>query len=265
MQNWKAIILTASVFACASSVLADGKILTMISEGGGSGSIGNSFKINLGSDIWQIDHDGYAVNASFIDGNDFVLGLLSQDGNLEIQPPVDWDGILLQSQGSYVSIYHRADVKIGEQSYDIREFNPERVNLGGEDALKPEDVAFMDAIENENVSFVQLPLVIYNGTVDVREVEGAQIAIRRFAFENENGSMGIYQTHNPMTLYEATKELLELNSKEFGEQRVATAVSLPMGEHDYCMNWGFLNVAPCGTNLKEHEPKMILSITNSMP
>jgi hypothetical protein len=86
--------------------------------------------------------------------------------------------------------------------------------------------AFAEDAAERGYSVLQSHLLVVDGELDIRPVEDAPLAVRRFLILDDNG-FGIAQTSGRVTLYDAGVWVMET----YGPRM---ALNLDMGSYDYC-------------------------------
>ncbi|MGG7564626.1 hypothetical protein ACQ5SO_00500 [Rhodovulum sp. DZ06] len=123
------------------------------------------------------------------------------------------DGLLVAGADGRARISTVSDARIGAEAFDLRD-------LAGR-------VAFAKAAEAAGASALQSHLLIRDGALDLREVEGAPTARRRILFQAASGDLAIWESGGARTLYAAAVELQAAHAP-------VMALNLDMGGHDFC-------------------------------
>ncbi|MCI4665598.1 MAG: hypothetical protein MRY74_12835 [Neomegalonema sp.] len=153
-------------------------------------------------------------------------GFTIRAGNPTRPWPQGWDGLLVIDAKGRASIHDVSQVKLGEKSFNLR--------------AKPERKAFVDLATRGGFSVIQSHLLIREGVLDLKKVDGAPVARRRLLFQTTDGRIGIFDsTPKVMTLYEAARSLQEMTSP-------AMALNLDTGTYDFCEIRTVKKVRPCG-------------------
>ncbi|MEL6316498.1 MAG: hypothetical protein AAFR16_02540, partial [Pseudomonadota bacterium] len=154
------------------------------------------------------------------------VGFAIRGGRVTNPYPGGPDGLLLVDARGTASLHDVSDV-----FHDGRRFNLRR---------DPEaHAAFLARAEAEGLSAIQTHLLIKDGALDLREVPGARRCRRRLLFETASGDIGVFDTVDPMTLYEAAVALRAAAAPRM-------ALNLDMGSYDYCEWREAERVTPCG-------------------
>lgn len=242
-------ILTTALTLASTSTLA-GEIINE-PYAAGEGYLASFFRMQISGFEESADILSIAVSATYLNENNEAIGLLNEV--LWGGSPTtftNWDGLIIsKSEYGQIGIFDKSAITWGNQSFNASDIEN-----------SPEFISFLK--ENE-LNAVQLPLLIKNGELDVNDNPEASKAIRRIAFSYNYGPIGIYQSTEPMTLYEATQDLLSLPNLE----PINMAVNLPMGEHDFCVRWNVYDIETCGRNNfpDDSRPMMFLVLRNYTP
>lgn len=151
-----------------------------------------------------------------------IVGIAVIEGKILNQNRQKWDGVFLISQGQG-RIMHRQAVAV-----DGAVFN-----------LDTDREAFLSLAKAKNLSIIQSHLLINAGKVDVRNQARQPRFIRRMLYQMPNGDLGIYQTENAVTLYDAAMEI----AKDIAP---LMALNLDMGSFDYCVLRTGIEKTICG-------------------
>lgn len=128
--------------------------------------------------------------------------------------PQGWDGLLVIDAAGGASIHDVSRVEIDGRVYDLRE--------------RDSRSSFVERAAAEQLSVVQSHLLINDGALDLREVDGAPIARRRVLFQTPDGRIGIYDSAPYLlTLYDAAVEVQNAVGPNM-------ALNLDMGTYDFC-------------------------------
>lgn len=124
-----------------------------------------------------------------------------------------------------------------------RLFRRDRVDLGGQtyDLTEPATRArFLAAAGQRRASVLQSHLLIIDGRVDTRAVEGAPVAKRRLFYTKADG-FGLWQSMGPLTLDAAARAVA-------AEVAPDMALNLDMGSFDLCFSRREGRERACGFN-----------------
>ncbi|MEM6945496.1 MAG: hypothetical protein AAF565_17265 [Pseudomonadota bacterium] len=141
------------------------------------------------------------------------VGLLIRDGQVIGRNIARMDGILLIGADGVPALHPRGAVKLGAERYDLGPLN--------------ERQAFFDAARAGGISALQSHLLVIDGRVDTREVEGAPVARRRILY-TRGGGFGVWQSDQALTLDAAARRLA-------AEVAPDMALNLDMGSFDFCL------------------------------
>ena len=141
------------------------------------------------------------------------VGLFTHGGAV-INPNLGrMDGMLLVDPSiGQPEVHHRTLLPFGGRDYDLTTLDQRR--------------AFLAEAATHGLSVMQSHLLIVDGQVDVRPLEGAPVFVRRILFTDDAG-FGVYQTSWPKTLHDAASQLAEALAPRM-------AMNLDMGSYDYC-------------------------------
>jgi hypothetical protein len=153
------------------------------------------------------------------------VGLFVRDGTVVNRNLGRMDGVLLvDPKTGQPELHHRHRVAFAGKRFDLNDLGQRR--------------DFIAAAAAAGISVMQSHLLIVDGTVDVREQEGAPVFTRRMLFTDSHG-FGLYQTGWAMTLYDAAQELAEALSPQM-------VLNLDMGSYDYCQRFVAGSESACG-------------------
>jgi hypothetical protein len=135
------------------------------------------------------------------------------------------DGLLVTRLDGAARISTIAGARIGDEAFDLQ-------TLGGR-------VAFARRAEDVGASAFQSHLLIRDGALDLRAVDGAPVARRRVLFQRADGALAIWEGRGAMTLFAAASALM-------ADHVPVMALNLDMGGHDFCEIEEENGPAPCG-------------------
>ncbi|MFT6062742.1 MAG: hypothetical protein ACJAVR_002805 [Paracoccaceae bacterium] len=135
------------------------------------------------------------------------------------------DGLLVTAPDGSARISTVRDAQVGGQGFDLR-------TLTGR-------VAFARRAEETGASAFQSHLLVRDGALDLRAVDGAPVARRRVLFQLADGALAIWQSGDALTLHQAAAALMAAHAP-------VMALNLDMGGHDFCEIVGPEGPAPCG-------------------
>lgn len=152
------------------------------------------------------------------------VGLFIHKGEVVNPTLARMDGIAILSPGGELQVQHRGATAFGGETYDLGDLAHRR--------------AFQRMAASTGASVFQSHLLVVDGALDIREREGAPLAIRRLLFTDADG-YGIYQSRRAMTLFEAARQVHE-------EVAPRMALNLDMGSFDYCLLFDAGSARNCG-------------------
>jgi hypothetical protein len=88
-------------------------------------------------------------------------------------------------------------------------------------------VAFAEAARAAGASALQSHLLIRDGVLDLRAVEGAPVARRRALMATADGRLRLWESAGPLTLHEAAEAMRAAHAP-------VMALNLDMGSFDFC-------------------------------
>lgn len=137
-----------------------------------------------------------------------------------------WDGLLLVDGNGRASLHDVSHVRYGDREFDLRDRASRR--------------AFVALAAQERLSTVQSHLLINEGGLDVKPMDGAPRFRRRLLFETQDGRLGVFDSSpKSLTLYEAAAALQKAENPRF-------AFNLDMGNYDFCERQTPAGVRLCG-------------------
>lgn len=145
------------------------------------------------------------------------------------------DGLLVTGADGAARISTVADARIGDQAFDLK-------TLAGR-------VAFARRAEDVGASAFQSHLLIRDGALDLRAVDGAPVARRRVLFQRADGALAIWEGQGATTLFAAASALM-------ADHAPVMALNLDMGGHDFCEVVAANGPAPCGLLTRSGLPRM---------
>ncbi len=160
------------------------------------------------------DHHILTVAGTYSSGDRFgIEGLVIQNGKTVSRRYQNWDGVLIIDQNAKPHLFHARAVVLGVEIFNLKE--------------KPRRDGFIAKAKDMGVTVLQSHLLVTNGTLDLKDVEGAPKFKRRMLVTFEDGSFGIWETTQSETLYEAARQVQE-------DLNPHMALNLDMGAYDYC-------------------------------
>ncbi|MEM6486962.1 MAG: hypothetical protein AAF677_01625 [Pseudomonadota bacterium] len=170
---------------------------------------------------------GYTGTDTRDDGAPAPVGLTVLDGTAVGQTLARMDGILILGPGDAAPrLVHRARAALDGRRYDLRDVDERR--------------AFLAAARAGGVSVLQSHLLVVDGRVDTRPVDGAPVATRRVFFTKGAG-FGVWESARPLTLDAAARALARDVAPDM-------ALNLDMGSYDVCLRGAAAGPEPCGFN-----------------
>ncbi len=142
-------------------------------------------------------------------------GLVIEEGEAFDPYVQGWDGVMLIEPEGGLSLHHVARVRYRGSLSNLRD--------------KAQRRAFIARARQVGLSAIQSHMLITDGMLDVRPVEGAPRFRRRVVFSYEDGRYGIFDSGpRALTLFEAGAEIQ-------ADYDPKMAFNLDMGSYDYCM------------------------------
>ncbi|MEO0957946.1 MAG: hypothetical protein AAFY66_05675 [Pseudomonadota bacterium] len=149
------------------------------------------------------------------DGTPAPVGLLIREGRLIGRNIARMDGILvIDAASGRPGLYRRDRVALGGEPYDLSPLDQRE--------------AFFEAASTAGASVLQSHLLVIDGKVDTKAVDGAPAAQRRILYTMADGAFGIWQSEGALTLDEAARTVAE-------EVAPTMALNLDMGSFDFCL------------------------------
>ena len=179
---------------------------------------------------------GYTGTDMRADGHPNPVGLFVDDGRIVSPNLARMDGILVIDAEGQPHIHQSTRVPQREGTADLTD---------------PDQRLDYAAWASENgLSVLQSHLLIVDGRLDVRPQVDAPEARRRLLFTDRHG-WGVYQTTDPVTLFDAGFELQQ-------RYRPSMAINLDMGSFDYCV----ATDAGASTNCGVVDPRDTAKLSN---
>jgi len=177
------------------------------------------------------------VTGTYSSGDRFgIEGLALKNGQVISSRFQGWDGGLLITRDGTPSIANVARLNLLNESYNLKN--------------KTERTAFVNAAKTEQASFIQSHLLITDGRLDTREVEGAPKFQRRILYSDKMGALSLYDSGTRrLTLFEAAKELHETHKAHM-------ALNLDMGSYDFCEITTLDSVKICGVLASSEDSRL---------
>ncbi|MBY8977746.1 hypothetical protein KHP62_18175 [Rhodobacteraceae bacterium NNCM2] len=144
------------------------------------------------------------------------------------------DGVVIVSSDGDLDVQHRKRTGIGTARFDLTEI--------------PQREAFQAVAAQTGATVFQSHLLIVDSKLDIRPPENPKFAVRRILFTDETG-YGIYQTRDPVSLYDAAVEVEEAMFPTM-------AINLDMGSYDYCLATRSGVEINCGVLGRENTQKL---------
>lgn len=167
------------------------------------------------------------VTGTYSSGDRFgIEGLALKDGVVVSARFQKWDGGLLIDADGRTRIVNVSRLSHGGKTYDLKD--------------KADRRAFLNVAKTEKTSFIQSHLLITDGNLDTRKVDGARKFQRRILYSDATGALSLYDSGaRSLTLYEAALEL----HRDHGAHM---ALNLDMGSYDFCQIEAEDQVNSCG-------------------
>ena len=148
------------------------------------------------------------------EGRPAPVGFHMQDGRLITRHMSAMDGLLIiDPETGAVSLENRASVPMDGRVLNLRQVGPRQ--------------EFIDRAAEAGLDVMQSHLLIIDGRIDVNERADAARYRRRILF-TENEGFGVFETGEPVTLFEAARRLQERYAPDM-------ALNLDMGTYDFCL------------------------------
>lgn len=164
------------------------------------------------------------------DGHPRPVGLFIHRGRSVTPDLARMDGLLIVAADGTARIVTTAAAPMGGALHDLRRLSERR--------------AFARAAAELGASVLQSHLLIRDGRLDLRPVEGAPRAPRRLLLADADGRLSLWRARRPVTLHEAAVEAL-------AAQAPTMALNLDTGSFDFCVRMGPAGPAPCGLLMRE--------------
>ncbi|MEM1383442.1 MAG: hypothetical protein AAF713_14275 [Pseudomonadota bacterium] len=152
------------------------------------------------------------------------VGLFIAQGRLVNRNMARMDGILLIGPDGRPELYHRNQVALDAQVYDLTDLNQRG--------------QFLRAAAAAGISVMQSHLLVVEGGSDVSPSDDAPVSTRRLFFTDRHG-YGIWQSTGALTLHDTAKAAVEALAPR-------QALNLDMGSFDYCMTQTGTTRQRCG-------------------
>lgn len=181
------------------------------------------------------------VTGAYSSGDRFgPEGFVLKRGEALRPVPQGWDGVLLVDAEGRARIFDVSAAELAGDRYNLRDVEARRV--------------FLRMAESRGLSAIQSHLLVKEGVLDLKPVDGARRFRRRLLFQTEDGRIGVFDTSpKPTTLFEAA---VALKTKVDG---VHMALNLDMGTYDFCV-WRTADVRRlCGV-LTAHEQQALTNL-----
>ena len=143
-----------------------------------------------------------------------VEGLAVMNGAIKSRRLQTWDGLVYIYANGRFDIQRRDALTLHGQSFDIRNIDAAR--------------ALLELAKERGDSLFQSHLLIHEGALDLRAVDGAPRFKRRILFTAQDGHFGVWESLAPLSLFEAAERLLK------AYPQITNAVNLDMGAYNFC-------------------------------
>lgn len=164
------------------------------------------------------------------DGHPRPVGLFIHRGRGITPNLARMDGLLVVARDGTARIVTVGAAPMAGALHDLRRVSERR--------------AFARAAAETGASVLQSHLVIRDGRLDLRPVEGAPRAPRRLLLAHADGRLSLWRARRPVTLHEAAVEVL-------AAQAPTMALNLDTGSYDFCERMGPSGPVPCGLLTRE--------------
>ncbi|MFO7855039.1 MAG: hypothetical protein R6V44_07445 [Paracoccaceae bacterium] len=141
------------------------------------------------------------------------VGVFLRDGATVSLELARMDGMLVVDAEGAATLATTRAVPLGGTTFDLSD-------LAGR-------MAFAEAAEAAGASALQSHLLIRDGALDLRAVEGAPTARRRALMETPDGRLLLWESDGPLTLHAAAEAMRAAHAP-------AMALNLDMGSFDFC-------------------------------
>lgn len=155
----------------------------------------------------------YTATDTRADDRPKPVGLFLRRGEVVNRNLARMDGVLiLDPEADGPDFQHRERVDLDGRAYDLADLEQRR--------------AFIAEAAERGMSILQSHLLVDAGETDVAPLDGAPTSVRRVLFADAHG-FGIWQSETPLTLYDATAEIVSALDPEM-------AMNLDMGSYNFC-------------------------------
>jgi hypothetical protein len=156
------------------------------------------------------------VAGTYSSGDRFgIEGLVIKGGKTVSRRYQNWDGVLIIDVKGSPKLYHATNVNLGGKRFNLKK--------------KSLRDAFTTAALEAGITVLQSHLLITNGNLDLKDVDGAPKFKRRLFVTLADGSFAIWQSVGAETLFDAARQVQH-------ELSPIMALNLDMGAYDYCMS-----------------------------
>lgn len=156
------------------------------------------------------------VAGTYSSGDRFgIEGLVIKSGKSISRRYQNWDGVLIIDPNGSPALYHAKNVTVDGENFNLKD--------------QPLRDAFVTKAKAAGVTVLQSHLLITDGVLDLKDVDGAPRFKRRLLVTLKDGSFAIWETAQAETLYDAAHQLQE-------ELAPIMALNLDMGAYDYCVS-----------------------------
>ncbi len=166
------------------------------------------------------------VAGTYSSGDRFgIEGLVIKGGKSISRRYQNWDGVLIIDAKGHPKLFHAKDVTVDGENFNLKK--------------QPLRDAFIAKAKVAGVTVLQSHLLITDGILDLKDVDGAPRFKRRLLVTLKDGSFAIWETAQAETLYDAAHLLQE-------ELAPVMAFNLDMGAYDYCVSGADDTQKNCG-------------------
>ncbi|MBL4751337.1 MAG: succinate dehydrogenase [Amylibacter sp.] len=169
------------------------------------------------------------VAGTYSSGDRFgIEGLVIKGGKSISRRYQNWDGVLIIDPNGSPKLFHAKNVTIDGEDFNLKERTLRH--------------AFIAKAKAAGVTVLQSHLLITDGVLDLKDVNGAPRFKRRLFLTLKDGSFAIWETAQAETLYDAARQVQE-------ELAPVMAFNLDMGAYDYCVSGAGDAQKDCGSLL----------------
>ncbi|MEM6973300.1 MAG: hypothetical protein AAF577_10895 [Pseudomonadota bacterium] len=168
------------------------------------------------------------------EGTPAPVGIAVVEGRVIGRTLARMDGILLIGADGAPRLMRSDAVVLDGQNYDLRQPTVR--------------ARFLEAASGAGVSALQSHLLVINGAVDTRPVDGAPMATRR-VFYQKGDTFGLWESEGALTLDQAAREIARTIVPDM-------ALNLDMGSFNLCLARSGDEQRDCGLNANGWETRL---------